>query len=364
MFRTERPAVLLWVGTMARTDTTSPLHIRLSSAEGSPAWRIERWRDAMSPSGKVEVDPANAATFEADFRSRVLGDVRMLRVEASTFRFTRNATMAGEIRRDHLLVNLVERGVLSGQLGPRKVAVEPGAVSISRLADTMDVTLHEATWLGFVVPLDLVEREMPWPRGLDGRVFPQGSVQATMLGHQLSALQALPDRIAAREGAELAQISLHFVLSCLTGRVLARAGAGQKSDRIEDPAIPIRRFIARHLVDPDLGPARICREFGLSRSRLYRIMGDSADIAATVRRLRLKGARRDIASNLFAHLSIAEIAKRWGMPDERSFRRAFSREFGYAPSASRAAAEPAAAGQGDVPPLIGADLERWFDGLS
>ncbi|MGP4694207.1 hypothetical protein [Agrobacterium cavarae] len=57
----------------------------------------------------------------------------------------------------------------------------------------------------------------------------------------------------------------------------------------------------------------------------YRVMGDAADIATTIRRMRLHAIHRDIVAKEQGPLTT--IGKRWGLTDERNFRRAFVQEF-------------------------------------
>ena len=90
----------------------------------------------------------------------------------------------------------------------------------------------------------------------------------------------------------------------------------------------------------------LCRELGMSRSSVYRLLESEGGVARYIQRHRL--------AECFAQLSdpsntkpVVEIADESGMPDPSSFSRAFRREFGLSPTdvreAARAGLAPSAA---------------------
>ncbi|MEO9340328.1 helix-turn-helix domain-containing protein [Mesorhizobium sp. SB112] len=320
--------------------------------------RLALWRDAMGLAGEVHIPDESA--FTGTFVSRGFGDMRIMRIKSKTFRFLRTRNMASRIRRDHVIVNLVERGRFTGTLAGRTTVVEPGAVLLSRLASPMDLTMDNTEWLGLLFPRAVFEKHLSWTRSLDARVFAPETAQAILLGGLLRSLDALPDPLPVREATCVMRSGLALVTSCLGGQAPALHA---RDERAEDPAQSIRRFIAERLADPNLGLDLICREFDISRSRLYRVMGESADIAALIRRMRLRAVHREIAANRSPGTSLTAIGKCWGLLDERNFRRAFVQEFGYPPSTlRRQAKDEAHAGPANLG-TIGADLGQWFLGL-
>ncbi|MEO9340342.1 helix-turn-helix domain-containing protein [Mesorhizobium sp. SB112] len=284
-----------------------------------------------------------------------------MRIRSGTFRYERDRNRAKRIRRDHVMINLIESGRIVGDIAARKFAAGPGAALVSRLATPMNIVLEEAEWLALIVPRAVLDRHMAWQPALDGRACAPETAQAVILGGLLQSLDKLPQRLPLRDIACAERSSLALLATCLGGS----APTPRLGDAIKiDQATSIRRFIATRLADPELDVDLICREFDISRSRLYRVMGERADIASVIRRMRLGAIQRDIVSNRFPELALAEIGRRWGLVDERNFRRAFVHEFGYPPSDLRRQAQGDATSNVADFATIGADIERWLLGIS
>lgn len=334
-------------------DLVAPSTRVTLNPNASGAARLAAWQDVMSGSGTVHVD--NPCMLRGSFSSRVLGELRTMQIAASTFRLVRDRERAARVPREHVLINLVVTGRIVGRLASRTINVGPGDLLLSRLTNDMDLLLEDAQWLALLLPEALVERRLRWTRALDARVFTTGTVQASLLGGLVSTLSALPNTLESRQVARACASAFALLATCLGPP--PREPEGTRTDK-EKLARSIRHYIVRRLADPALDVDMIAHAFEQSRSALYRIMGETGDIAAIIRRLRLHAIARDLALSDSPNLMLAEVAKRHGMTDERTFRRAFVREFGCTPSALRN-------GRATISPSgpVGTDLHRWFLGL-
>lgn len=91
-------------------------------------------------------------------------------------------------------------------------------------------------------------------------------------------------------------------------------------------------FIGSQLASTELTPAAIAACVGLSAShaqRLYRNTGKS--MSRSIREKRLAAAQRDLLHPGLQHLTMQEIAYRWGFYDAAHFSRAFQEAFGTSP---------------------------------
>ena len=125
-------------------------------------------------------------------------------------------------------------------------------------------------------------------------------------------------------------------------RCFLDACARPSRDRLAEAQAPIdlalleraRRRIRLRLTEPELTPDAICKDLGVSRSRLYRLFEPIGGISAYVRRQRLLGARHALLDPMDVR-PIARIAEQWAFADASVFSRAFRQEFGISPKEAR-----------------------------
>lgn len=322
----------------------------------SPAERVALWKDTMRAGGDVEI--IDEGSFAGAFETRTLGDLRWTRTSSRTFRFLRGRDRTQKVPVEHVMVNLVAGGRVHGRIGRRTISLATGGVVFSRLSNPMDLIVEEATWLALIIPMSILSTGLNWSPRFDGCVFDAGTTQASIVGGLLSSLDQIDETLEAAEITCLTLTSIAMIASCL-GQALPLPSKPKKD--VVDLQPSIRRYIVDNLSEPDLGQEQLCRAFELSRAQLYRCMKGTSDIAKTIRRLRLFAIRRDILSAECQGETIPAIARRWGLGDERNFRRAFVNEFGYPPSRLRnwgnSLAERVGEGTG-----LGFDLEQWMLG--
>jgi len=82
----------------------------------------------------------------------------------------------------------------------------------------------------------------------------------------------------------------------------------------------------------------LCRELGMSRSSLYRLLECEGGVAQYIQRLRLLESLAQL-SDPSNRKPIAVIADELGLIDPSSFSRAFRRQFGISPTDAREAAQ-------------------------
>ncbi|WP_185984724.1 helix-turn-helix domain-containing protein [Aureimonas mangrovi] len=314
--------------------------------------RVARWTEIMSEAGNVSIVPDQAPAFTGSLSTRPIGDLLAMRIASSTFRLTRDELLGA----DNVFVNLLLRGSLAGTAAGRNFELPVGGISLVRRSSTLDLTIADAEWFGLAVPLELFERKTKWRPHLDALVFAPHSMQAVILRAHLLALTELADPLPTRVSAQCEDTTLTLLANCIDKRT-----ARPRLDEPKELQRHVRRFILDNLSDPDLGWSMIADEFALSRSSLYRTLGAQGDVAAMIRRLRLRAAHRQIVSTNGDRTSIRDIGLAQGFVEERTFRRAFAREFGYSPAALRSRVR---AGEHPRDSDVAADLKRWFDRLS
>ncbi|KQP59154.1 helix-turn-helix domain-containing protein [Methylobacterium sp. Leaf108] len=340
-------------------STTTRHSIQL--ADGDAGYRQAAWREVMSPSGEVLMSPEEAERFTTEGRWRQIGPLLVGHVTAGDFRLVRTKAAAERIGLDHVFINVFLAGRGEGVCGRRRMRFEPGAMSITKLSSPADYRLEGITLTALVVPRRLLEAAMGPIGPFDGRVYPPNSVEALLVGAHIEGLLAMPDPLPPAKVSIASRSSLTLLAACLSKSSLQNiANTAAAADDEAELAKAVRRYIKERLADPDLGPDLICRQFALSRARLYRLMRDGGNIAATIRRLRLARAHGEITAGRHADLTSAAVAARFGFRQERSFRRAFVQEFSVSPAALRSQARTGLR----VPlPEAGLVIVGWFNEL-
>lgn len=96
----------------------------------------------------------------------------------------------------------------------------------------------------------------------------------------------------------------------------------------------VRQYIETNLHDPELCPAGVSREMGMSLRQLNRLFeGDVATLTSMIQSRRLQRCHADLARPSHHPKSISEIAFNWGFRNLSHFSRRFRAEFGVSPSA-------------------------------
>ncbi|MCS0495567.1 helix-turn-helix transcriptional regulator [Ancylobacter sp. MQZ15Z-1] len=258
---------------------------------------------------------------------------------------------------DHWYVILPCRFV-DGQAVHREPAMRP---RIHSLARPLAAQMPDDGALALYIPRDLFASSM-LDEMLD--VPLEGAAGALLADMMLALDRRLP---------ELDPAGLDHVVEAL--RCFVAACASPSADRRAAAQAPIdlalleraRRLIRRRLAELDLSPDAICRELGVSRSRLYRLFEPLGGISSYVRRQRLMQTRHALLDTADGR-PINRIAEQWGFADASVFSRSFRQEFGLSPKAAREAGRigilPPGGGRGaglasaDMPSL--ADLLRML----
>jgi AraC-like DNA-binding protein len=161
---------------------------------------------------------------------------------------------------------------------------------------------------------------------------PLGGLLAEYIRLLERQLPGLPDE----DAHHLPQAIAAMVAACLAPSIERMTIArGQISASLKDKA---RRFILQNLRSHKLGTDMLCRELGISRSAVYRLLEAEGGVARYIQRLRLSESFAQL-SDPYNRKPIAVIADELGLIDASSFSRAFLRQFGISPTDAREAGQ-------------------------
>ena len=284
--------------------------------------RVNAYRDAMSASADIEVRPEEIEPFQARLDYHRLGSVLLVDLNATRHTIVRRASTRSRAPFDHVLVDLFAAGGMLLRAGNTAINVAAGDCVMLDFNATWRAEAEAGVrFLGAVIPRELFDDRTGAVLAVHGRVFRAGSREACLIAPLMETLSKQAPHL--RE--PLASAAGHSLIS-LIGACAVAQGASILPGRSPRPVASLaslRLYIDRHAAEPDLGPARLCEDFGLSRSALYRLFKPSGGIAEAIRRRRAALALQMLREQGGTSRSLDEIARASGFPDGRTLRRSF-----------------------------------------
>ncbi|HEY1706644.1 MAG TPA: helix-turn-helix domain-containing protein [Rhizomicrobium sp.] len=334
--------------------TSSLPHIRYDSRDYPPETRFAVWRQIMSATYDVEL--LGDAPFAADVDGWMLGDLMLAHSHLPPIGFRRDdAKIKSENSNHYLFFHLIQ-GHATSVFEDRTVEQTPG----NTVVFDMQRRFHgsgEGAFISVSAPRELLEKSSRTLHSHHGAEV-DGPL-ARLVADHLTSTVAIAPHLSAAEAPVVARTTVLLLASCLTERGV-KEGAPVLSLAIRHD---VQRHIEGNLHRPELAPALICAELGISRASAYRAFEGTEGIAAFIRARRLAAART-MLEHPGEHRPIAEIASAVGFTDPALFSHSYRRAFGHAPREARDAAASAGLSAIEISSKINhANFRRWMRDL-
>jgi AraC-like DNA-binding protein len=307
--------------------------VRFSTRELTKPRQLEAWRGWYADSFEVTPLDAPDRGFAGESEVWKLNGVALVSVSAPPLRAIRTKSLIRRDPTDHWVITIGERATTGLMLESDQMSVPAGVPFVLSMGDFSASQRDLDNRLQLHIARDKFSAIAPALDAARGQTVstPLGSMLAEyikLLKRQLPSLtdedaHSLPQAVAAMAAACLAPSADRMTTA-----------SGQINAILKDKA---RRCILRNLRSHNLGPDMLCRELGMSRSSVYRLLEAEGGVARFIQRHRL--------AESFAQLSdpsntkpVIAIADELGMVDSSSFSRAFRRQFGISPTDVREAA--------------------------
>lgn len=299
--------------------------------------RFGIWRESVLPLFESRArGPLEPGQFQARVESYNLQDIFFCMSGFSPLSFHRDRHHAAPDGGDHLLVQLYLRGGYAGYNGAYPVRVGPGDISLLDLGRTLETRAPASNVLSVVIPRDALSPLAGAARLRPGTVLKAGSPLAVILGSHLRTVwRSLPDA-TMEEVAAINATVIGTVAGAFRGEAPCRDDPGARLELATLQAI--RDYIHHHLGDQRLTPAFLCRRFGYSRSRLYRLFEPLGGVAGYIREQRLRRCFEELTRAHGPRPRIVDVALHWGFDSQSHFSRLFRKAFGLTPSEAHACA--------------------------
>ena len=248
------------------------------------------------------------------------------------FAYSRSSRKIAETALDIIVIDVVIDGGDVGLSDDNEAVARPGDIFIQDMTRPFHIQTRAHASLHLAIPRALFQRSDSDMATLQGKIICGQSAPGALIRSHLCTLWDQASRIRPEDADSIARSTLDLV----TGLSLPADRRPEETGAISGACIfTLKRFIDHHLSRPDLGPALLCRQFGLSRATLYRLFAPLGGVAQHIRGRRLRRACDDLANPANLHRQISEIAYSWGFNDLSAFARAFKVEFGMTPRDAR-----------------------------
>jgi AraC family transcriptional activator of tynA and feaB len=294
--------------------------MRWSTGGRAPGEQFEYWREMICAAFL-------ALTPESDLRGGFaggvtqwpLGSLNLARITSQRQTVRRTEDDIARSPAGGFYANLQVRGTSLMQQGDRATQLRPGDLGVVGTDEPFRFDFGaDFEQLSFFVPARLLPGRVPTATALPTHAGIGAAVRLSL--ESVSAVRR-PERLALHAAGLLA-VALEPKIRhpVHAPRTLAAA--------VED--------VEAHLTDDDLSPAATARRLGVSVRLLHGLFaGRPESYAATVRRLRLEQAARDLRDPRLSHLRVIDVAAEAGFGNVASFHRAFRRRFGQTPNELR-----------------------------
>lgn len=311
-----------------------------TTAAVAPSKQFDHWRDFVVDAHlHWNIHSVHCEQFPAFIRQGRHEGFRLVHLTAARAGVI-GRRAAREIAQDsEALYNLiyVAEGSQCLEFGDHEVRLDPGTFALWDSTQPMNFNTGEGLrQITFSVPRKRLDDALPRAQEFCGHAMQATSGIGKLFIDCMLALETSFGELSNAEAGE--------VLEATTGMLVATLAA-------KLPLLPLHRGfreqlqlvmagINRQLDDPQLTPQRVARDNGMSQRHLYRLFAEANTTPASwIRQRRLEQCRRDLAARSCTHLSILEVAVRWGFFDSSSFCRMFRQEYGVSPRQMRSSTD-------------------------
>lgn len=311
-----------------------PSHSVLADAGTECLRKRQLFVETLDPVFRTTIEtPERPVDFRAGLSTYFMGPALFFVADmlGTTYTFSRDTGRISRSGLDLIFVQLTLEGSDQRTINGETFVVEAGDISLFDLSRTMHAETEHCRNLTLVLPRHLLFSQETQNDALHGLVLKRSTSTARLIGGHLHTLfEGLSD-ITQPEAPAIVTATANLVTNLVAPQIAARY---QPSPTVRGVVIiEIRRYIEQHIAQPDLGPERLCKAFGLSRASLYRLFEPIGGVTDYIRTRRLRTAFDMLEND--GKRTVGETAYACGFSDISAFSRAFRNQFAMSPSEVR-----------------------------
>ncbi|WP_397458374.1 helix-turn-helix domain-containing protein [Pseudomonas asplenii] len=308
-----------------------------------PRSRFEAWREEVNAIFDINIGKTESSGFNYRLTTSFVGEILMgcgvWEGECAPVHYgvKRPQQMIRRDGLDHYYICLSLSHSIQGSAGRTTLTAGHSQIYVLDLARELDSVIAAGDTIILTVPRDVLSARLG-SKDLHGLVL-QGALGDLLADHMRALRHRLPD-LKHDDIPYVQQATLAMVAAALAPSAANLTDAEVQIDHtLLDRA---RQLIEQHLHRPDLSPAFVAGQLGLSRARLYRLFAQESGVSAYIQLRRLNKARELLQSDLGNRQRISSLGFQFGFKSDAHFSRSFKTAFGYSPTEAR---EQAAAGR-------------------
>lgn len=294
---------------------------------------FEEWHVAAQQAfGTLHITtPEDKSDFEVGLEAIHVGDIDLFDMRTPAHRVERRAADIPAAEKGYCKLSLQLEGSSILEQDGRRCVLEPSnlAVYFTQRPYVLEYPAPQRT-LVMIFPQSFVnlpdsdlEKISAVPISRESGL---GRVAVPLFEQLAGNLRALEDIYAI----PLVRSALDMLVSVIASDLLA------DTDNTESLNHQVRRFVAAHLADPELGPRMIADSLFVSVRHLHSQFSRGGEtVGSYIRRVRLDKIRDSLADPRFASDTIQAIGSRYGLVDAAHLSKSFTARFGISPSAYR-----------------------------
>ncbi len=330
--------------------------LRFSTRDLEPAQQFFAWQSYVAPLVDIrrpDSIPADTG-FVADHAVWNLGGMLVVQQSTPAHSYMRSEAKVRSSPIDHWHISVLRGGRTWTEVGGHVSEGEPGNVELRSLGHPFRGRSTDAQTLSIYLPRELLHPASAVE--IKNNIALVGT-RAKLLIDYLDGVETKLALLAEADLSHVVQTVRDLILACVS------SSSAHVSSPEQSSALPLKervhRFVQHNLTSPDLTTDRLCRELGVSRTRLYQAFETDGGVHHYIQRRRLLSAHAAL-SDTSNRQQIADIAFAAGFSSAAHFSRAFSKEFGYSPREARTSGMPSNIGY-SVEPVAEAESGQSFD---
>jgi AraC-like DNA-binding protein len=298
-----------------------------------PDQRFDQWRDLVRQScGPLKVLPGGGDFAGGTIMKGLLGGMHVSVIDADPHSVVRTERLIRSADGEFVYLCGVLEGSARVEQGDRQAV--GGAGELISFDSTRPYTLtmpEKFRMIALMFPHKMVGLTPSGTRSLTAKEWPGRSGVEALLFQLLSGLSC-PHSELSPTAADSLGTSVASLVSSLFAERLHLAGAEPCAAR-QALMLRVQAFGRQHLADPRLDPQMLAQRHGVSLRYLQNLFQEQGTSPARwIRDERLTRCHEDLRTPQSAHLTVATIGERWGLPGPSHFTRLFRDRYGVTPS--------------------------------